>query len=272
MVQLEVITRGSPDGLPGAAKPTPLLFVHGAWHGAWCWDEHFLPYFAAHGYIVHALSLRGHGKSEGRIFGSRIRHYAQDVAQVAASLPTPPIVIGHSMGGFTVQKYLETHSETQPIPAAVLIASCPPGGLIPSTLRTLRTKPLTMLKVMIQFRLYPLVSTPEQAHSHLFSSDFPVDRVAHYQARLSDESMLAFLDMMGLDRVRVKRITARNIPIQVIGAGSDTLFLPREVVGTARAYGTVAEILPDIAHDMMLEDRWQEVADRILAWLAERGL
>ena len=27
----------------------PLLFVHGAFTGAWCWSEHFLPYFAKQG-------------------------------------------------------------------------------------------------------------------------------------------------------------------------------------------------------------------------------
>ena len=27
---------------------TPLLFVHGAFAGAWCWDEHFLSFFADH--------------------------------------------------------------------------------------------------------------------------------------------------------------------------------------------------------------------------------
>jgi hypothetical protein len=31
------------------AHPVPLLFVHGAWHGAWCWDEHFLDLFADKG-------------------------------------------------------------------------------------------------------------------------------------------------------------------------------------------------------------------------------
>ncbi|PRC62971.1 alpha/beta hydrolase, partial [Mycobacterium sp. ITM-2017-0098] len=35
---LEVIDKGSAS----AAHPAPLLFVHGAWHAAWCWDEHFL--------------------------------------------------------------------------------------------------------------------------------------------------------------------------------------------------------------------------------------
>ena len=43
-------------------KP-PLLFVHGAYHGAWCWDEHFLDFFAAKGYRSVAVTLRGHPKN-----------------------------------------------------------------------------------------------------------------------------------------------------------------------------------------------------------------
>jgi len=43
-VKLERITR-----TPGTGKATPLVFVHGAWHGAWCWDEFFLPCFADKG-------------------------------------------------------------------------------------------------------------------------------------------------------------------------------------------------------------------------------
>src|SRR5207237_10428375 len=48
-MHLETLTK-----LPESnARPTPLLFVHGAWHDAWCWAEHFLPYFAQHGYISY---------------------------------------------------------------------------------------------------------------------------------------------------------------------------------------------------------------------------
>ncbi len=46
-MQLEVITHK-----PKAVSSTPILFVHGAWHGAWCW-ENFLPYFAERGYESH---------------------------------------------------------------------------------------------------------------------------------------------------------------------------------------------------------------------------
>ena len=61
-MDLEVITR-TPEG---PARPTPILCVHGAWHAAWCWDEHFLPAFARRGYTAHAVSLRGHRGSGGR--------------------------------------------------------------------------------------------------------------------------------------------------------------------------------------------------------------
>ncbi len=49
MLSLEVISQQPQSN----ARPTPLLFVHGAWHGAWCW-ENFLPYFAQHGYQTQA--------------------------------------------------------------------------------------------------------------------------------------------------------------------------------------------------------------------------
>ena len=59
---LEVIDKGSCS----EAHQVPLLFVHGAWHAAWCWDEHFFDYFADKGYRALAVSLRGHGGSPAR--------------------------------------------------------------------------------------------------------------------------------------------------------------------------------------------------------------
>ena len=80
-MKLEMISKVPPIN----PQPTPLLFVHGAWHGAWCWDVHFLDYFAQHGFAAHAVSLRGHGNSEGRskLRGTRIADYVQDVAAAA---------------------------------------------------------------------------------------------------------------------------------------------------------------------------------------------
>jgi pimeloyl-ACP methyl ester carboxylesterase len=132
---LEVIDKGSAS----TTHPVPLLFVHGAWHAAWCWDEHFLGFFADRGYRAVALSFRGHGSSptNKRLRDCSFADYVADVTSVAHGLPTPPVVIGHSMGGVIVQKYLESNEA----PAGVLMASMPPQGYFRSGLRWLRKHP-----------------------------------------------------------------------------------------------------------------------------------
>lgn len=248
-------------------RPTPLLFVHGMWHAAWCWAEHFLPYFAQHGYPSHALSLRGHGGSEGRerLRWISIDDYVSDVGQVVRQMERPPVLVGHSMGGLVVQKVLESNVA----PAAVLLASAPPGGLIPATLRMAARHPLTFLKVNVTMSLAPVVCTPELVKEAFFCADAPDETVRSCFDRLQDESFRAYLDMMGLNLPQPSRV---ETPILVLGAADDNLISPSEVEATARAYGTTAYLFPGIAHDMMLEDQWEPVAEHILMWLKEQGL
>ena len=262
-MQLEVISKQPPAK---TSQKAPLLFIHGAWHAAWCWDEHFLDYFASKGYAVHALSLRGHGSSPGRerLRWARVREYVADVAHVAAGLDTLPVVIGHSMGGMVVQKYLEQHSA----PAGVLLASVPPTGVLRTTLNIARNHPLKFAQVNLTMSLYPLVFTPELARANFFSPDMPEEQVREYAEQLQDESYLGFLDMLMFSLPRPRLVTA---PVLVLGATGDAIFTPREVRATARAYGT-EPVFFDMAHDMMLEAGWQNVADRIIAWLEAKGL
>ncbi len=250
----------------GKAHATPLLFVHGKWHAAWCWAEHFLPYFADHGYTSYALSLRGHGGSEGRqrLRWTSIADYVADVAQVAGQMETPPAIIGHSMGGFITQKYLETHAA----PAAALLTAIPPSGLWPTLWLVFCRYPGIVLKTFATLRLFP-INTPALAREALFSADMPEEKVIEYQTRLRDESFRACLDELGLNLVKAKRIRA---PLLVIGAENDALVTPDMVRKTVRTYGTTAVIFPNMAHDVMLEKNWQAVADRILEFLKERGL
>lgn len=263
-MKLELITR-KPFG---KARTTPLLFVHGKWHGAWCWDEHFLPYFAAHGYDCTALSLRGHAGSEGHedLRWHSIADYVSDVEQVAGQFETPPVIIGHSMGGFITQKYLEKHHEQH---AAVLLTPIPPTGLWPATFNLLRERPLMILKSLAKLSLYPVVETPEVARWSLFSSDFPNELLEKYHPLMQDESFRSYLDELGLNLVRTKRV---KTPLLIIGAQNDAVIKPWMVQRTAARYGAQAEIFPGLAHDVMLEAGWEKVAKRILEWLEERGL
>jgi pimeloyl-ACP methyl ester carboxylesterase len=116
---LEVIDKGSAT----EAHPVPLLLVHGAWHAAWCWDENFLGFFADKGYRAVALSLRNHGNSDkNNPRRSSVADLVSDIASVAKGLPAEPVVIGHSMGGFLVQKYLEKHSAPRILADGVALA------------------------------------------------------------------------------------------------------------------------------------------------------
>jgi alpha-beta hydrolase superfamily lysophospholipase len=125
------------------------------------------------------------------------------------------------------------------------------------------------MKANLTMSMLPMVSTPQLAQEALFSADMPEDKVKSYFSLLQDESYRAYLDMMGLSLPRPERV---RTPILVMGAADDRLISPSEVEATARAYQTQAEVLPDMAHDMMLEAGWHAVADRILIWLNELGL
>ena len=161
---LEVIDKGCVS----EAHPVPLLFVHGAWHAAWCWDEYFLSFFADKGYRALAVSLRGHGSSPTPkpLRSCSVADYVEDVCLVADSLPRRPVVIGHSMGGFIVQKYLESHDA----PAGVLMASMPPRGYLGSGLRWMKRHPWDFTKVLITGKSLAYVNTPQLARERFFSA------------------------------------------------------------------------------------------------------
>jgi pimeloyl-ACP methyl ester carboxylesterase len=262
-VDLEVIDKG----VCTSTHPVPLLFVHGSWHAAWCWDEYFLDFFAEKGYRALAVSLRGHGKSTTSkpLRRCSCADYVDDVRSVADRLPTPPVVIGHSLSGYVVQKYLESSDA----PAGVLVASMSPRGTFGLLLRLTKRHPWLVMQALTTGKSSPCVNTPERAREILFSATTPESHVVRYAARLGEESQRAINDGLLFNPPRPQRVTT---PLLVLGGEDDGAFTTKEVRATARAYRTEAEILPGMAHNMMLEPGWITVAERIHTWLGSRRL
>jgi pimeloyl-ACP methyl ester carboxylesterase len=260
---LEVIDTGCVSEF----HPVPLLFVHGAWHAAWCWDENFLSFFAEKGYRALAVSLRGHGNSpaDKPLRSCSVADFVEDITVVADSLPTPPVVIGHSMGGLFVQKYLESHD----CPAGVLMTSMPPQGNRGSALRWMRQHPWHFTKMVATGKALPYINTPQLARERFFSPQTPEAQVVGYAARLQEDSARLGIDCLVLSLPRPERVTT---PLLVLGADEDGAHTREEVIATARAYRTEAEFFPDMGHDMMLEPGWAAVAERIDTWLGARRL
>ena len=237
---------------------TGILLIHGGWHGPWCWDD-FGERLTVHGHEVRAVQLRGHDQRAGRIW-YRAHHYLDDVRRAAAEFARPPVLIGHSLGGLLAQKYAERH----PVRALVLMASVPTTGMIRPVGRLAARHPLAFLKTNLQLSLGPFIRTPELTRDLFFTSDTPQPIVDHCHTRLQNESYLMLVDVVTFVRPRPGRV---DLPVLVLGAERDAFFTLDEVRSTARAYGTEAEILAGAGHDMMLEQGWRELADRVDSWV-----
>lgn len=254
---LEIISH-----LPQRFKhPTPLLFIHGAFTAAWCWDEHFLPFFAEAGYAAHALSLSGHGASSGRdrLDTLSIDDYVNDIAIAVAGLPAPPVLIGHSMGGFVVQKYLEKHTA----PAAVLMCSVPPQGLLSAAVGLLFSRPGVMkdLNTMLSGGQVALDSLRDA----LFAQPVSVDQLEQFYRKAQPESHRALWDMSLFCLPQTALV--RRTPLLVQGTELDHLIAASLVEMTARTYGVEAQIFPGMGHGLMLEHDWEKPAKSLLDWL-----
>jgi len=248
----------------GNGRKPPLLFVHGGYCDGWCWEPHFLPWFAGEGHGAHALSLRGHGASGGResLFVAGLDDYAADVERVMAQFPVAPILIGHSMGAAVVERLLAT----RPLRAAALIAPVPPTGLLPLAARLAVERP-DYLVHMGQFdpaRLSAKVLGTLQRF--YFSDDVAPAILAEAGRHLGAESPRALLDLSL--RLHWQLPERSGVPVLVMGAEGDRICTPDEVRATARHHGVEPVILAGLAHMMMLERQWEKAARALSAWLA----
>ncbi len=105
-----------------------MLLVHGAHHGAGCWDG-WVAALTARGLPAAALDLRGHGAlaAEGLDPAAGVMDYAADMTAAARALPRPPVLVGHSLGALVV--LAATARLRAPAAGLVLVAPSPPGNL-----------------------------------------------------------------------------------------------------------------------------------------------
>ncbi len=86
------------------AEPMNFVLVHGAWHGAWCWDR-VVPLLEQAGARVSRPSLRGVGeRADERDPVPTLEDHVQDVvtAVTEAAVHGPVTLVGHSYAGMVV--------------------------------------------------------------------------------------------------------------------------------------------------------------------------
>jgi pimeloyl-ACP methyl ester carboxylesterase len=242
-----------------------IVLIHGACMGAWCWSDNFLPWFTADGYDVHAISLRNHAGSEkkGSLRFKSVKEYVEDLRQVIQTLPGPVFLIGHSMGGFTIQHYL-----TDPDPRvqkAVLLCSSPPQGNMGIIPRLLKDLPIPFLKANLQLSWKPVFKENAHARKVMFSEEYPEIKLEKAVGQMQDESFLAFLEMTALNLPDYKKV---KTPLMIIGGEKDYLIPEKATRKMADLYKTEAYIVKNAPHNIMMESGWENVAEKISTFLA----
>jgi len=252
--------------LPARINPRkpPLLFIHGGFSDGWFWAPYFLPWFADNGYAAHALSLRGHGESGGResLFVAGLDDYALDVEHVAAALPVPPVLIGHSMGAAVVERMMATRA----VRAAALVAPVPPAGLLSMAARLATGQPEFSMAFSAFDPTRMSANVLEALRPYYFSADVAPKILAQATEHLCTESPRVLMDLSM--RLQWQLPERGGVPLFVLGAEGDRISTPDDVHATAKHHGVEATMVPGLAHMLMLERKWELPARELLRWLA----
>jgi pimeloyl-ACP methyl ester carboxylesterase len=107
MVALALAACGGSTGADGAA---PVVLVHGAWMGAWAWDD-VVPLLEAASHDVHVVELPSHGADGTPAADATLVAYRDEVIGVLDGIGEPAALVGHSMGGMVISEVAEARPD-----------------------------------------------------------------------------------------------------------------------------------------------------------------
>lgn len=242
--------------------------IHGGFSGPWAWDG-FAERFHKAGYRVQAPALRFHDQAPPppTLATTSLADYAADLERLIATMKSPPILIGHSMGGLLAQML----AARRQVAAAVLLAPSAPWGVPPSTLFEIGMAQSLMLRVGYWSAILEPNFDIAAAHS---LDRCPMEQRDRLFQQFVPESGRATFEVLhwGLDMGRTSEVDVRKVqsPLLFLTGSADRLSPPGTVKRTAALYRDLAhyETIADMSHWLIGEPGWEQVCDRSLAWLA----
>jgi pimeloyl-ACP methyl ester carboxylesterase len=296
-IKMQVLHSSPPN--PSVVEKPTLVFLHGSFHGAWCWTEKFFSYFVDKGHSVVAPSWRGTG---GTFAGKdvtkvKISEHVDDLAYLLQVLPSlipstgtnKPILIAHSFGGMAIMKLLENKPElAASLGGICTLCSVPPSGNGKMTIRFLRRSLVASWKITAGFAMKECLRSSSICRELFFGGDKKVsidgtyedygvsdDDVDRYREYFKRDSQ-ATIDLFDLGKQLPSRLVnsqgrapfSNNLPITlVIGAKDDYLVDIEALVETANYFNASEPLIVDSPHDVMLGRKWQNAADALDEWI-----
>ncbi|WP_067888417.1 alpha/beta hydrolase [Nocardia vaccinii] len=261
--------------------PTPVVFIHGLWLHATRWGP-WLDHFRAAGYAPIApgwpgepdtvAAARAHPEA---VADTGIDEAAAHFAAIIQTLPTPPIIIGHSFGGLLTEKLMGQDLGI----AGVAIDPAQIKGVLPLPLAQLRAglpalgnpanlhRAVSLTKKEFRFGFGNAVS--EQESDELFETwTVPAPARPLFQA--------AAANFVLHSPAKVDTANANRGPLLLISGLADHTVpdvVTRSTLKQYRDSTAVTELRQFEArgHCLTIDSGWKDVADAVLTWLADKG-
>jgi pimeloyl-ACP methyl ester carboxylesterase len=264
-----------------SSAATPVVFIHGLWMHATSWSP-WVDLFAEKGYAPIAPGWPGEAATVAATRADAaaldkvgIAEATDHYAEIIASQPSTPIVIGHSFGGLLAQKLL----------GSGLARGC--VAISPAQFKGNFSLPPVQLASAFPVLSKPWLRTRTWSHT----KDSYAKNFANAVPREeSDEIFEKFTipapcrplfqasvaNFAPRSPAAVDTKTARG-PLLLLGGSIDRTVPASTVRAAHKIQGrnsgvTELEILAGRGHSMPADSGWRDVADRALAFLARNGL
>lgn len=249
-----------------------IVFIHGMYMNAVSWGP-WVERCNASGYEPVVPSWPYHDGEPARLrenvdpalgkltFADVVAHFKQ----IIDGLPERPMVIGHSIGGLTVQKLVNDGYAK----AGVAISSAPARGIMSFDPHFFRAN-FPHLNPFAGNA--PVVMTPKRFHYTFCNTMTRQASDAAFTAYVVPESRNVPRSTLGsAAKIDFRR---KHVPLLFIGGDTDHLTPFAAVKRNAKAYDESAgrirfEPFPDRSHLICNQEGWEDVADLALDFLSE---
>ena len=235
-------------------KQPSIVFIHGAFCGGWSFGAFSKP-FARAGYAVHRPTLRYHNcglSPPPSLARTSLTDYRADLENSIRELGTPPVLIGHSLGGLLAQM-LAARGFAK---AAILLAPSGPWGVLPTTLFEIGSAQALFLNGDFWNRIL----LPHYGLAAANSLDkLPSKKRDTVYAQFVPESGLATFETLSwaLDSKRASYVPASDVacPMFLLSGSEDKISPPPTVCRIAERYRHADyDELPGRSHWLIEED------------------